>query len=284
MERGHKLGLIEIHLAVFLFGLSGLLGKMLSVPPLVIVLGRTVFAALTLLIILVLSKTRLRFKSGKDLIILIVMGILLALHWFTFFQSIKVSNVAIGLITFSSFPLFVTFMEPYFFKERLRLFSILMAVLVFSGLLLVIPSFDIKNNITAGVVWGVLSGFTFAILSLANRKVVSSYPPTIIAFFQNSIAAITLFPFLCFVEFAFQPLDYILLPVLGIFCTAAAFTLFIQSLSHLKAQLVSIITCLEPVYGILLAILIINEIPTLRTWLGGALILGTIFVASFKRS
>lgn len=283
MEKNQKIGLIEIHIAVFLFGLSGLIGQASSLPPLIIVLGRTFFASLTLIVVLWVSKTVPTLKNRRDIGILSLMGLLLAFHWFTFFQSIKVSTVAVGLITFSTFPLFVTFMEPYFFKERLKPSNILLALLVFLGLLLVVPSFDIGNHITQGVLWGVLSGLTFAVLSLINRRYVSDYQPVIIAFFQNIVAAIALFPLLFYIDFTLLPHDYLLLPVLGVFCTAFAFTLFVKSLTHLKAQLVSLVACLEPVYGILLALVILNESPALRTWMGGGLILGTVFLASYQR-
>ncbi len=278
-----KLGLIEIHVAVFLFGLSGLLGKIISLSPLLIVFGRTFFASLALAALLWVSKTKIRIKSGKDLLVLIIIGVILALHWFSFFQSIKVSTVAIGLLTFSTFPLFVTFMEPYFFQERLTLFNIAMAMLVFIGLILVIPSFDLQNNITQGVIWGVTSGFTFAVLSLLNRKYVGTYQSSVIALFQNGVAALVLLPFVLVAEIAIQPWDYALIPFLGVFCTAAAHTLFIKGLKQTKAQLASLIAGLEPVYGILLALIVLKEIPTLRTWIGGTVILGTIFLATVRR-
>ncbi len=278
-----KLGLVEIHTAVFLFGLSGLLGKAISLSPLMIVFGRTFFASLALFFLLRISRTSIRLSSHRDVLVMIIIGIILAAHWFAFFQSIKVSTVAIGLITFSTFPLFVTFMEPYFFSEKLTLFNILMALLVLFGVTLVIPSFNLANSVTQGVIWGVLAGLTFAVLSLLNRKFVSSYQPSVIAFYQNMVAALVLFPLVIFAEVSFQKLDYILLPFLGIFCTAAAHTLFIKSLSEIKAQLASLIACLEPVYGIVLALVILKEIPVLRTWLGGILILGTVFLATIKR-
>jgi len=105
-------GLLEIHIAVILFGLSGLFGKFLTLPPLVIVFGRTFFATLTLGIILAVFKIPFRVKSSRDFFVLILLGVILAAHWITFFHSIQISTVAVGLLTFSTFPIFVTFMEP----------------------------------------------------------------------------------------------------------------------------------------------------------------------------
>jgi drug/metabolite transporter (DMT)-like permease len=276
-------GLFEIHLAVLLFGLAGLFGKLLSLSPFIIVLGRTFFAAVTLGAALFYSKTHIRPKSKQDLAMLVFLGIILAIHWTTFFHAIQISTVAVGLLTFSTFPIFVTFMEPYFFKEQLRRFDILTAVMVVLGLVLVVPSFDFRNNITQGAFWGIASGFTFAVLSILNRKYVGTYSPILIACYQNWIAFFTLLPLLFIKNVSIQPMDFLLLAVLGIFCTAIAHVLFIKSLVHIKTQLASITACLEPVYGIFFAFALLGEVPALRTILGGGIILGTIAAASMNR-
>ncbi len=276
-------GLLEIHIAVILFGLSGLFGKFLTLPPLVIVFGRTFFATLTLGIILAVFKIPFRVKSSRDFFVLILLGVILAVHWITFFHSIQISTVAVGLLTFSTFPIFVTFMEPVFFKEKIRLFDILTAGSVVFGLLLVIPSFDFQNHITLGAIWGTLSGFTFAVLSILNRKYVRTYPPMLMVCCQNGMATLILLPFLFLEDWVLRPADYVLLPILGIFCTAVAHVLFIKSLVHIKTQLASITACLEPVYGIIFAFFLLGEIPDTRTLLGGGIILGTIALATMKR-
>jgi len=275
-------GMLEIHVAVFLFGLSGLFGKLLTIPALVIVFGRTFFAFWALLAFIIYSKKSFSTKSVKDLIILIFLGILLAIHWISFFHAIQLSTIAIGLLTFSTFPLFVTFMEPCFFKERLRIYDIFTSMFVFVGIFLIIPEFNLKNDITLGAFWGIFSGFTFAILSLLNRKYVADYSSIVIAFYQNLAAALFLLPFFFWENPSITPRDYFLLAILGIFCTALAHTLFINSLINIKTQLASIIAGLEPLYGIVFAAIFLKEIPELKTIIGGIIILGTIFLATIK--
>lgn len=279
-----RYGLFEIHIAVLLFGLAGLFGKFLTLSPLLIVFGRTFFASITLSVILVFSTIKLRAQSMRDLSALIMLGVILAIHWITFFHAIQISTVAVGLLTFSTFPVFVTFMEPYFFKEKLRRFDILTAGSVVLGLILVIPSLDFQNHITQGAFWGTISGFTFAVLSILNRKYVSTYPSMMIVWYQNLIATIILLPFIFFDDLTLQATDFAMLALLGIFCTALAHALFIKSLVHIKTQLASITACLEPVYGIIFAFVLLGEIPTFRTILGGGIILGTITIASMKRT
>jgi len=277
-------GLAEIHVAVLLFGLAGLFGKFLTLSPLLIVFGRTFFTSITLGLILAFSTIKLHAKSKRDLSALMLLGVILAIHWITFFHAIQISTVAVGLLTFSTFPIFVTFMEPYFFKEKLRRFDMLTAGSVVLGLIFVIPSLNFQNNITQGALWGTISGFTFAVLSILNRKYVGTYSSMMIVWYQNWMATLTLLPFVFFEDLSLQMTDVVLLALLGIFCTALAHALFIKSLAHIKTQLASIIACMEPVYGIIFAFVLLGEIPALQTILGGCIILGTIAIASMKRT
>jgi drug/metabolite transporter (DMT)-like permease len=280
--REPKLGsLAAIHAAVLLFGISGLFGKFLTVSPLVIVFGRTVFAALALAPILLKSGITPFRADRHRLVIYMFQGALLALHWCTFFLSIQISTVALGLLTFSSFPLFVTLLEPLFFKERLRPFDMVIALLVFAGLVLVLPSFDFSQKPVQGALWGTFSGFTFALLAIFNKKNLAFDSPMGVAFHQNAFAALSLVPILLVVPPGIPtPKEILLLAGLGTICTALSHTLFISSLKQLRATTVSIITALEPLYGILLAALLLNEMPTIRTLAGGAIILTATTLAT----
>jgi len=277
-------GMIEIHVAVFLFGTAGLFGKFLSLSPAVIVFGRTAFASTALAAVMLVLKEGMALRNGRDLLNLGVLGGVLALHWTTFFKSIQVSTVAVGLLSYSTFPLFVTFMEPYLFNEKLRSFDVFTALMVFIGLILVVPSFDFENNITQGVLWGTLSGLTFAVLSLLNRKIVKSYSPLTVAFYQNAVAAAVLLPMLVVEQPSIGSQDFLFLGLLGVICTALSHALFIKGLVYVKTQLASIIAGLEPVYGIVFAVVLLGEIPSLRTLAGGFLIIGATFLATLRRA
>lgn len=281
-NRGKATGLMNVHLAVLFFGLAGLFGKLLPLPSPLIVLGRVFFASLTLFIIMALTGRSFKLDEKADYIWLIICGMILALHWGTFFQAIQVSTVAVGLLTYSTFPIFVTFLEPLFFKDRLRWFDILMAMLTFTGVTLVIPRFQLGDNVFIGALWGIASGFTFAILSILNRKYVARYSSLLIALYEDFIAFLVLLPALFIYQPLFHTRDILLLVLLGIVFTGIAHSLFIKGMSHIKAQLASLIASLEPVYGITFAIFIIGEIPTLRVIAGGVLILGASSLASIK--
>lgn len=274
--------LMEIHLAVFLFGLSGLFGKLLSLSSIIIVLGRVFFSSIFLLIIMLYLKKDIKLKQQKHYFYLVVMGVILAIHWSTFFKSIQLSTVAIGLLTFSTFPVFVTFLEPCFFKEKIRLSDVVIAIITFLGVVLVIPKFEMGSNLTQGVVWGIISGFTYAILSMLNRKYVKEYSSSVIAFYEQLVATIILVPFLFLQKPAFHIRDVLLLIILGIIFTGISHSLFISGLKNIKTQTAGIISSLEPVYGIIFAVFLLREIPTLREILGGIIILGTVFYSTIK--
>ncbi|MBW2178286.1 MAG: EamA family transporter [Deltaproteobacteria bacterium] len=274
--------LISIHLSVLLFGVAGLFGKLIHLSPSMIVFGRTLFASIALAIVLPMLKTEFRIKSKSDLLGFFCMGAILAVHWMAFFHSIQISTVAIGLLTYSSFPIFVTFLEPFFLGEKVRVFDILISVVVFWGLVLVIPEFDLSNNLTRGVFWGVFSGFTFAVLSILNRRYVADYSALAIALYQDVVACLILLPFVGHSVLSLTSSQWSYLVLLGVVFTALAHTLFIRGMLVVKAQLASVIACLEPVYGILIALAVLHEIPSSREIFGGVVIVGAIVYATQK--
>jgi drug/metabolite transporter (DMT)-like permease len=283
--------LLAVHAAVLLFGLAGLLGKIIVAPPVLIVFSRALLAALALGAAGALTRRRHGDRSGtwpspgsRTSLVLGVSGLVLALHWLAFFQAIQTSTVAIGLLTYSSFPLFVTFLEPWAFRERLRCCDVLAALAIVAGLLLVAPRCDFHDRLSVGAAWGTLSAFTFAVLNLLNRKLVEKTPPVRIAASQNAVAAVVLLPLLPRSVWSISSRDLALLLALGLLCTAVAHLLYIRSLVRLRAQVASLIAALEPVYGILFAFLILREAPAPRTLLGGMVIIAASLVTTCWRA
>jgi Predicted permeases len=274
--------LMEIHFAVLLFGLSGLFGKLLLLPSIVIVLGRVFFSSIFLLILLLYLKKDIKLKQRKDYFYLIIMGMVLAVHWGTFFRSIQVSTVAVGLLTFSTFPVFVTFLEPLFFKEEIGVSDILIAIITFSGVVLIVPKFELGSSITQGALWGILSGFTYGVLSMLNRKYVREYSSLVISFYEQCTATVLLIPFYYLYKPVFQYRDIVLLILLGVVFTGISHSIFINGLKNIKARTAGIISSLEPVYGIVFSIFLLKEIPTLREVIGGVIILAAAFYSTVK--
>lgn len=276
-----KFALIQVHTSVFLFGLSGLFGKFLALPATAIVLGRTGFAALALALVLALGQQSAYLRTGKAWLGMALLGVLLAFHWVSFFLSIQLATVAVGLLTFSSFPVFVTVLEPLLFKTPWRWRDGAIAALVVLGVALVIPEYRLGSATTLGAGWGLLSGLSFALLQLLNKGYRQRYSAAAIAFYQNLFACLSLLVVTPVAALTLTPREFGLLLVLGVLCTALAHTLFIDSLAVLRTQIASVISSLEPVYGIALAALLLGEVPTPRTLVGGAVVLGTTVWASW---
>jgi len=276
-----KRELMELHLAVFLFGFAGLFGKIINLPAMAIVFWRVLFASLLLFMIILIRGEGFKVR-GKARFFIPILGVLLAIHWSTFFYSIQISTVAIGLITYSTFPIFTALLEPLFLRERFEKVNILLSLLVFLGIVLIVPSFDISNNITQGVIWGTLSGFTFSLLTIINRRYVKEYSSLTLAFYQDGFATLSLFPLVLFTNFLPYGMDLGYVVLLGVVFTGVAHTLFIGSLRRVKANYASIIAALEPLYGIVFAFLLLGEVPALRTVIGGAIIISVCFYVTLK--
>ncbi|MCJ7581252.1 MAG: DMT family transporter [Candidatus Aminicenantes bacterium] len=274
--------LVEIHVAVVLFGIAGLFGKWIALAPTLIVLGRVFFASVALALILLISKQTLRFPKKSDYFLLLSLGFLLAVHWTVFFKSIQISTVAVGLLSYSSFPVFTAFLEPLFFKEKIQIKNILYASMCVLGIFLIIPEYDLNDAVLQGVLWGLAAGLTFSVLTIFNRKLSQKYSSLVIAFYQDFFATLFLLPFFFFLRPALNLKNIILLCILGIFCTAGSHTLFIKGMKYIRAQTAAIISSLEPVYGIVIAFFFLHEIPTLRTILGGMIILLAAFSVTWS--
>lgn len=283
---------LKIHLAVFLFGGAGLFGKLINLSSGGIVLGRAFLGAVFIFLFSVLinnnysklTKPTQQFipKSTKDLLTFGYLGIILAFHWIAFFEAIQSSNVAIGVLTFSTFPIFTTFLEPFFNKETLQLEDVFLAMIALVGVAFVLPNFEFNDRYTQGALWGIASGASFAVLTLLSKRMIKGYTSAAVSFYQNGIAGLVLMPFFLSDILRGTEKDWLYLLLLGLLFTAIAHTLFISSMHSLKAKTASLIASLEPLYAILLAWFFLGEVPTIKMFLGGFVILSVAFYAMSK--
>ena len=273
--------LLAIHLGALLFGLSGIFGKLAATTPNMIAGGRAGFAVLTLSLAALLWRSRAAPRpSLRQMALLALGGLLLGTHWITFFEAVKVSGVAIATLGFASFPASTVLLEGLLFRERIRPSEFVMVGVVCVGLILVTPQFSLDSDATVGLLWAVMSGFLFALLSLLNRASTRGLDPIKAALYQNITVLICFLPLAWPLLPSLRPLDWLWLAMLGILCTGLAHSLFVASLRALNARTTAVIFALEPVYGILFAWWLFSEQPTLRMLVGGALIVGAIFVST----
>lgn len=273
-----------MHVAVVLAGGTGLFPKFLTVDPLLMTCARTLFGAATLLVLARFLKVGLRFGGPRILLTLAASGAILAFHWFAFFQSVRVSTVAIGVLGLGSLTLFATFLEPLVFRERLRRRDALTGFLVVAGLFLITPAFDLGNTHTQGLLWGVAAGFSYAVFSLVTRALVRTLPAITVAFHQQLFAGLASLPLAWTALAATSAHDWVALLLLGVVFTGLSQWLMTSSLRRLSVQTTSVLLGLEPIYAILLAGLLLGETPAPRTLLGGAIICGAVLWTSLRPS
>lgn len=271
---------LMLHAAVMLFGLSAVLGRWISVPAVCVAGGRVVCSTLVLLILCRWKKIPTRLNSFRDGCFAVIAGVVLAVHWTTFFMAVQMASVAVGTITFSTFPLFVTFLEPVIFRERLRASSLLCACVLIAGVLITVPEFAVENETTLGILWGLVSSFSYAILALFNRYLSAKYPAQTVCLYEQGTAAVVLIPFLVLTNVSWSVQDLGGIALLGVACTALAHGLYVAAQKRVKAQTAGIISGMETVYGILYAMLLLGEMPTPREWIGGGVILAAAMSVS----
>lgn len=299
MKNPHVSALAAAHGVAVLFGLTGILGALIRFDAVAITAGRAGFAA-TALLVLALAQRRplLQGLGPRRAGIVLASGFLLAVHWITFFMAVKVGGVAVATLGFASFPAFIALLDVVLFRERIGRAEGTMLALVTVGLVLVTPSFDVGDQGTVGLLWGLASGLSFAGLAICNRRGNRGMDAIQVAFWQNLLVALLVLPLLglglvppqvahsqatsslvtgaAAIDWA----SWFWLAVLGVLCTGLAHTLFVKSLESLDARSAGMIIALEPVYAIACAWWLFGEEPSGRMLVGASLIiLATVLLA-----
>ena len=258
MSKDTRKNVILLHIAVMCFSCSGVIGQYVQVPAVQVAMGRVICSSLLLLAISLVCKDKLTLDSKKEY-----------------------GLMAIGTITFSTFPLFLTFLEPVLFHEKICGKNILNALILLMGVLITIPEFSVENKVKIGILWGMLASFTYAVMTLSNRYFSSRYKGRTICLYEQGTAAIALLPALVLVKAEWRPVDFAGVATIGFLCTAIAYSLYVTAQKGVKAQTAGIISGMETVYGIVFALIFLREIPTVRELVGGAVILVIAFYSSF---
>ncbi|WP_371375048.1 DMT family transporter [Thalassotalea aquiviva] len=270
--------LASLHGAILLFALCALFGKWVDMNAQGIVFYRSLFACLSLVVFCLFSARSLRLEYPM-VVKLFASGALLAIHWWSFFYTIQVSTVTLGLITFACFPVFVALLQVFFEPPPSLIKPLFIAVLSALGVTVSIwPSQSLVFQPDA-IATGLLSALTFALLTLCNRQFSQRLSGTQIACYQNGFAALLLLPWV-YNSTAWPELTtFAQLLLMGIIFTALAHTLLIHSLKQLNAFIASISINLEPIYGIFAAFILLNEPIDRYIILGAGLVISTSFIA-----
>ncbi|MCK5337041.1 MAG: EamA family transporter [Gammaproteobacteria bacterium] len=271
--KNHNEGLLSVHSAVFIFGLTALFSKLITLSAIEITLLRSIFAIAAIAIYIKYKKESLFLNNKHDYLIAMLLGVFLATHWVTYFHAMQISSIAVGIIALYTYPVITVFLEPFFHGERPHIKDIISAIVVLFGIYLLVPEISFGNQTTQGVLWGILSALLFALRNIIHGRYFKSYPARHALFYQTLAVIILLMPFSAQIIPQVSQTQWLQLIILGIFFTALPHTLFANSLLHLKAKTAGLIGCMQVVYGTLFAALFLTEIPDWQTVIGGVIVI-----------
>lgn len=273
---------IQLHVAVFLYGLTAILGDLISIPAASLVWWRVAITCISLIFLINFGRDLFAIAK-RDMVKLLLIGIVIGIHWVSFYGSIKYANASIALIALSTTTLFTSFIEPIIFKRKPDLIQVIFGLLVIPGIYLIVRNID--SYMMTGLYIGILSACMASLFSVLNKTMVDKiepFPMTFVEMLGVFIFLSVLFPI--FSEPYFSPfvpigLDWFYLIILALFCTSFAYYLGLLALKKLSAFETNLIINLEPVYGIILAIIILKEHHelNLRFYLGVLIILIVVF-------
>lgn len=259
--------------AVFLSSLTALFAKLIPLPVTHIIFWRSVVAALALRLFLLATRSVVRLGDRREYLFFLGSGTLLAAHWLTYFHSIQVSTVAVGIVSLYTYPIISIILEPFLERQRHRVSDLLVGLVVLAGVLLMTPSLDWSNATTQGVCWGVFSAAIYAVRNLMIRRHVRNYPATTVMLYQVLATALVLLPVMSGQFRSYDPAVSGKLILLGVVFTAVHHTLFAAVLKHFSVKTASVIASVQPVVAGTFAWLILGEVPTWRVVAGGLIVI-----------
>ena len=265
-----KVNLLQVNVAVLMWGVTAMFAKGIKLPAEHITMYRSAVMAICLFILILAMRIPLKLKDPKHYFVMFILGLLLCLHWVTYFRALKMSTAAIAILSLHIYPVITALIEPFVFKEKLHYQDVIVALLVLLGIYIMTPEMSLDNEITQGIVFGIISGSLFACRNLITRKYVQSYDSYTLMFWQGAVTAILLLPLIFYME----PVEYsgqtiIGLIILGAIFTCIPHTLYSASLKSLSAKTVSIFSAILPIYGAFFGFLIHDEKVSVNIFIGG---------------
>ena len=291
MQKNNLKHFIHLHFLVFIAGFTAVLGELITNTSVSIVWHRMIIASLITIFFMLVKKKKLKIGFNQFLKYSFL-GLIIALHWITFFEGIEQSNISVTLAMFSTAAFFTSFLEPLFFKRKIIFYEIILGLLVVVGVFLIFKS---EFNYVNGIILGLFSALFASIFSVLNGVMIKNNSAITISFYEftSGVAFISIYLFITknmdslLIE-NFLSLNYLYIFLLGSVCTAYAFIASVYLLKYITPYSVVLTYNLEPIYGILLALLFFgdNEKMSIQFYIGLFIILTSVLINMYvkKRS
>lgn len=265
---------------MLLISTSGAIGRYITIVPTTSIWVRSLLAAVILFCFCMFSRLSFKINRKADLVNILLSGLFLGLHWTLYFYSLQYTNVAIAMLTLFTFPLFTAIAEPIFYKTGWSFSQLAGSIMVLIGLYVLLPSTDLSDNNVMGILIGIGSSLSYTIRNLILKPQVSRYNGSVLMTYQLIVVTLLMIPFQLEISFT-EIWDFALpLAILALFTTSMGHTLFLRSFKYFSLSMASILSSLQPIYGIIIALIFLGEVPELNSILGGVLILGTVVITS----
>lgn len=274
---------LHLHVLVFIAGFTAILGKLISINAVSLVWYRMVIATLLMFIYIKIKNINLKI-SKKDLIKLSLAGIVIALHWITFYGAIKVANISIALAMFSTGAFFASLIEPFFYKRKVIAYEIIFGLIVIIGIYLIVQS-EIEH--LYGMILGIISAFLSSLFAVLNGKFLEQHSATKISFYEFISGVVFITIFIAFFGQGFTSTffdisisDFGYLTILASICTAYAFIASVYVMRYISPYTVVLTYNLEPIYGVILALILFPETEVMSSsfYIGAIIILSVVLL------
>ncbi|WP_430401133.1 DMT family transporter [Flavobacterium sp.] len=282
MQNDNLKSYLLLHFIVFIWGFTAILGALISLDALPLVWWRMSLAVVFILIYIKIKNIDLKIPK-KTFLSFLFAGLIIALHWLTFFKAIKVSNVSVTLACLSTGAFFTSILEPLLFGKKVVWYEVLFGLIVIAGLYII---FNVEVDYVFGIVLALTSAFLSALFTVINAKYTKIYMPSVISFYELSGGVAFLSIYLLFTDgftidfFSLSIEDLGWLILLASVCTAYAFIASVKVMKYLSPYTVMLTINLEPIYGIILALLIFKDSEHMNPmfYVGAGIILLTVIL------
>ena len=273
--------LLELNLAIFCISTSGALGRYISLPVPLTIASRALIACV--LIYLFCKWKKFDFKIQKyDLRSVLLSGVLMGIHWVTYFYSLQMSNVAIGMLSLFTYPVITSLLEPLLLKTKFQGIHLLLGAMVITGTVFLVPDFNLEHDYIPAIALGLISALAYSLRNLITKSKVGTYNGSVLMFYQLVVVSVCLTPTYFLSDTAQLPDQISWVIFLALVTTAIGHTWFIYSFRNFSVTSASFISSLQPVYGILIGMFFLKEYPAPSTIFGGLLILASVLMESLN--
>ncbi len=273
--------LLELNVAIILISTSGALGRYIDMSPPLTIAFRALLAGFFIFLFCKIKGSSFKIKK-KDRATVIWSGLFMGLHWVTYFYSLRLSNVAIGMISLFTHPIITSLLEPLILKTKFQKMHVVLGALVLTGIYFLVPDFDFQNDYTKAIALGILSAVFYSLRNIIIKPKMSDYNGSIMMMYQLVVIAIFLSPsYLLFdTSGIIEQLPANL--ILALLTTTIGHTMFLYSFRHFSATSVGIMSSSQPIYGIIIGIIFLSEYPDLSSMIGGLFILTSVVLESIR--